>query len=62
MHTCRSMILWASQGSGVTDPMTGVLEQKDTGSLGRTGRADEEGMLPSMLMTSWSAWSSAGDG
>jgi len=24
-------------------PMTGVLEWKDTASLGRTGRADEEG-------------------
>ena len=28
--------------------------QKD--SLGRTGRGDEERMLPSMSVTSWSAW------
>ncbi|CAN0329528.1 unnamed protein product [Bubo scandiacus] len=40
-------------------PMTGVLEWKDTGSLGRTGRGDEVGVLPSMSMMSWSAWSSA---
>ena len=40
--------------------MTGVLEWKDTGSLGRTGRGDEEGMSPSMSMASWSAWSSVG--
>ena len=40
-------------------PMTGVLEWKDTGPLGRTGRGDEEGVSPSMSMTSWRAWSSA---
>jgi len=32
-------------------PITGVLEWKDTGSLGRTGRGDEEGVLRSV-----SAW------
>jgi len=31
--------------------MTGVLECKDTGSLGRTDRADEEGVSPSMSVT-----------
>ena len=30
--------------------MTGVLEWKDTGFLGRTGKGDEEGMSPSMSM------------
>jgi len=40
-------------------PMTEVLEWKDTGSLGRTGRGDEEGVSPSMSMASWRAWSSA---
>jgi len=40
-------------------PMTGVLEWKDTGFLGRTGRGDEAGVLPSMSVTSWRAWSSA---
>ncbi|PKU43415.1 rna-directed dna polymerase from mobile element jockey-like [Limosa lapponica baueri] len=29
-------------------PMTGALEWKDTSSLGRTGRGDKEGMLPSV--------------
>ena len=27
-------------------PVTGVLEWKDTGSLGRTGWGDKEGVLP----------------
>lgn len=36
-----------------------VLQWKDTGSLRRTGRGDEERVLPSVLMTSWTAWSSA---
>ena len=52
------MILLASQRHGGMAPMTGVLKWKDIGSLGRTGRGDEE-VLPSMSMTSWSAWSSA---
>ena len=38
--------------------MTGMLEWKDTGSLGRTGRRDEMGVSSSMSMISWSAWSS----
>lgn len=29
-------------------PQTGVLEWKDTGSLGRTGRSDEEVVSPTM--------------
>jgi len=41
--------------------MTGVLGWKDADSIGRTGRCDEEGVLPSMSVTSWSAWSSAWD-
>jgi len=36
-------------------PVTGVFEWKDTGFLGKTGRRDEEGVSPSMSMTSWSA-------
>jgi len=40
-------------------PMAGVLQRKDTGSLGRTGRGDKEGVLPSLSMTSGIAWSSA---
>lgn len=39
--------------------MTGVLEWMDAGSLGSTGRGDEEWVLPSMSVTSCSAWSSA---
>jgi len=39
--------------------MTGVLEWKHIGFLGRTGRADKEKVSSSMSMTSWSAWSSA---
>jgi len=38
--------------------MTGVLEWKDTESLGRTGRGNEGGVSPSMSVTSWSEWSS----
>jgi len=38
--------------------MTGVLEWKDTGFLGKTGRENEEGLSPSVSMTRWSAWSS----
>jgi len=36
--------------------MTGVLEWKHTGSLGRTLREDEEGVSLSVSKTSWSAW------
>lgn len=38
-------------------PKSGVLEWKDTGSSGSSGRADKEVVLPSMSMTSWSSWS-----
>jgi len=31
--------------------MTKVLEWKDAGSLGRTGRGDKEGVSPSVSMT-----------
>jgi len=47
-HACMAMILSASQRCSGMVPMTGVLEWKDTCSLGRTGRGDEEGVLPSM--------------
>ena len=39
--------------------MTRVLGLKDTGSLGRTVRGDEEEALPSMSVSSWIAWSSS---
>jgi len=32
-------------------PVTGVLKWKDTGSFRRTGRGEEEGVLPSMSVT-----------
>lgn len=35
-------------GHGGTALMTGALEWKGTGSLGRTGRDDEETLLPSL--------------
>jgi len=38
--------------------MTARLEWRDTGSLGRTGKRDKEGVLPSMSVISWSVWSS----
>ena len=38
--------------------MTGVLEWKDAGSLGRAGRGDKDRVSPAMSVTSWSAWSS----
>jgi len=41
--------------------MTGALGWDDTGSLGKTGRGDEEEVLPSVSKISWSAWSSAWD-
>jgi len=58
MNTCRAVISLASQRPGGMAAMTEVLELKDTGSLGRTGRGYKEGVLPSMSMTSWSVWSS----
>lgn len=39
-------------------PMTRALEWKDRGSLGRTGRGDEEEVSPSMSVISWNAWNS----
>lgn len=39
--------------------MTGVLECMGAGSLGMTGRGAEEMVLPSVSVTSWSAWSSS---
>jgi len=41
--------------------MTGVLGWEDTGSLGKTGRGDEEEVLPSMSKISWSGGSAARD-
>lgn len=39
-------------------PMTGVLEGKDPGFSGRTGRGDKEVVSLSMSVTSWSVQSS----
>jgi len=57
-HACRVMISVASGRCGGMAPMTGALEWKDTGFLGRAARGHEEGVLPSVSMTSWSAQSS----
>lgn len=59
---CRAVILLASQRCGVMAPVIGVLERKDTSSLGRMSRGEEEseeGVLPFMSVTSWSQWRSA---
>lgn len=40
-------------------PVAGVLEWEDTGSLGRTGREDEEMVSPSLSVPRWRAVSSA---
>jgi len=56
------MILLASQRGGGMASVTGVLEWKDTGSLRRMGRGDEEEVLPSVSTTGWSAWSLGMDG
>jgi len=40
-------------------PVTGVLEWKDTGSVGGTGRGDKEGLSPSVSVNSWSVLCSA---
>jgi len=61
-HACRTMISLASQRHGGMVPVTGVLEWKDTGSLGRTCRGDEEGVSPSVSMTSWTDGASTGCG
>jgi len=50
------MILLASLRRDGMAPVTGALELKDTGSLRRTGRGDEEEVLSSMSVTSWRAW------
>lgn len=55
VHTCRVLISLASQRQG------GVLEWKDAGSSGGMGRWDQEGVLPSLSVTSWSVWSSTWD-
>jgi len=39
--------------------MTGVLQWRDAGSLGRAGWVSEEEKLPFMGESSWSVWSSA---
>ena len=52
LHTCRAVILLASRRRGGMAPMTGALEWKDTGSLGRTGRGGEEGVSSSTSVTS----------
>lgn len=52
------MILLASQRHGWVAPVTGMLEWKNTGFLGRTGWEDEEVVLPSLSITSQNAWSS----
>lgn len=53
-HACRAVILLASWRHGGTASTLGVSEWNNIGFLGRTGREDEEGLLPLML-TSWSA-------
>lgn len=45
------------QGYDLAIMMAGALEWKDRGSLGSIGSGDEEWMSPSVLMSSWSAWS-----
>lgn len=52
MHVCRVIILLASRHHGGMAPMNGVLERKDTDSLGSIGRGDEEGTSLSVSMTS----------
>lgn len=60
MHACRDMLLLASQKCGGVASVTGTLEWKDIGSLGRTDMGGQEVVvLSSLSMTSWSAWSSA---
>lgn len=60
VRACRDMILLASQKCVGVASVAGMLERKDIGSLGRTDMGDQEVVvLPSLLMTSWSAWSSA---
>jgi len=59
VHACKAMNSLASLRRGGMVPRAAVLEQKGTGSLGRTGRGHEEGVSSSMSVTSWSVWSSS---
>lgn len=58
-HGCRARILLLAQRHGGIAPRTGVWEWKDTGSLGRTDKEDEEEVSFFTPVTSWSAWRSA---
>lgn len=58
-YACMSIILLASLRHGGMPPMTGVLEWKDTGCIGRTGMGVKKRMLPSLSVTAWSAGRSA---
>lgn len=37
-------------------PVIAVLAWKNTGYLGRIGRENDQAVLPSVPMTSWTAW------
>lgn len=54
MHTCRAMSSLALRRRGGMAPMTQVLEWKDIGHLESTGRGGEEGVSPSMSVSSCS--------
>lgn len=59
MHTPPGMqSYWHDWRCGGMAPMTRVLYWRDTSSLGRTGRGDDEVLLSPVSMTSRSAWSS----
>lgn len=45
-HACRATVFLTSWRCGEMPPMTGGLEWKDIGSLEKTSRGDQEGMLP----------------
>lgn len=60
VHTCRAVILLASQRHSGMASMNGMLEWKATGSLQRMGREESMGVLLSVSVTCWHAWSSAG--
>ena len=49
---CYEMTSLALRRHGGMPPMTGVLEWKDVGPLGRTGWGHEEGALPSLSRSS----------
>jgi len=46
------MICLASQRCSGMAPVIGVLEMKDTGSLGRRGRGEEDRVSPCLLIIS----------